>query len=126
MRDMVVIPHKQRGLSFTGWIAVLAVVGAVATTGVRIVPHYLTFNTVREVVGSLPATQVHSMGKTEIRESLKKRFKINSIRTLKVDDIISVERRKGATRVAVDYEVREHLVANLSVVIHFKRDYDFE
>ena len=57
----------------------------------------------------------------DIRESLRKRFKVNSLRDFDLQKIIIIDRTKEGTSLTIDYERREHLVANVDVVLTFSR-----
>ena len=115
----------QRGMTLLGWIGTVLLVGSILTLGLRLLPHYIDYQTVMSIVEALPKSSVHGMAKSEIRESLTKRFKINNIRNLKPKQIIQVNRVKGSTLVTIDYEVREHIVANVFVILHFNREYAY-
>jgi hypothetical protein len=117
---------RQSGLTILGWVAILTIVGAVATLAIRIIPHYTDFYTIVRLVEELPANQVHAMDKASIRESLLKRFLINNIRDLNVRDVIEIERKRDATEIVVHYERREHIVYNVDLVLTFDRRFEFK
>lgn len=48
----------------------------------------------------------------------------NNIRDLKVDDIMTIDHDDGRLQVHTDYEVRQNYIANIDLVIKFKRDFD--
>lgn len=116
---------KQRGFSVIGGVAAVALIAATVTTALRIGPHYIDFRTIQSIMDSLPADQVHEMNKGAIREVLRKRFRINNIRGFKVQDILTIERSKGSTVVAIDYEVRESLLFNVDIVVMFNDRYEY-
>ena len=116
---------RQRGMTTLGWVGTILLVGAGITAGLRLLPHYIDYQTVTSIVEALPRSEVHGMRKGEIRENLRKRFKINNIRALKPKNVIKVNRIKGSTLVEIDYEVREHLIANVYVVLHFNKEYEY-
>ena len=116
---------KQRGASFLGWVLVVAAVAGVAVLGLRLIPHYIDYQTIISVVDALPADRVHSMSKAEIREALKKRFLINNIRDLKVREIIEIDRKRETTFLVLSYEVRENLVFNIDLILSFDRRIEY-
>ena len=65
------------------------------------------------------------MSKNEIRVAIDKRFNINNIRDLDPKEILDIERSKGLTSIAVNYERRERVVGNIDIVLVFKRTFDF-
>ena len=121
--------HRQlslpRGLSAWGYLMVLLGISIVITLGLRLGPHYLNHRTVTSVVDSLKTEQVHQMEKRKIREMLTKRFKINSLYDLEPGKIIEIDRSKERTALKINYEVREHVVANADVVLVFNEEYQF-
>lgn len=117
---------RQRGISILGWLLILVAIGATATLSLRIIPHYIDFYTIVNIVEALPAGQVHTMSKTALRENLLKRFLINNIRDLNVSEVIGIERKRASTVVHIHYERREPLVYNASVVLTFDKVFEFQ
>ena len=118
--------RKQSGLTFIGWLLVLAVVASGVTLILKLGPHYIDFQTMKSVIEGLPANRVHQMSRPDIRESLEKRFKVNNIRDLKVSDVITVERLRDSTVLQLDFERREHLFLNVDVVLTFSERYEYQ
>jgi hypothetical protein len=115
----------QRGVSILGWLLILILIGSIATLAVKLAPHYVDYVTIVRLVEALPPTQVHTMDKTEIRDSLKKRFLINNIRDMDVQDVVHVERKRETTNIIIEYERREHIAYNVDVVLTFDRTFEF-
>ncbi len=111
----------QRGLGFLAWISILAIASVAVTIGLRTVPHYLEYRAVLAVLESIEQNTLKSSPKREIRDLIDKRLKINSIRAFKAEDILEIERTKERTTLMLDYEVRENVVANVDIVIMFKK-----
>ncbi len=109
-----------------GVLVGLSALVAVLTLVLKLGPHYLDFQTMKSIFNALPASQVHTMSKTDIYDALKKRFKVNSLRDFDVKDIVSIERQKTGTVVSVAYERRENIVANVDAVLSFSEQYQFK
>lgn len=124
-RDMASRPRRQRGMAMIQWLVLILIVGGTATMAIRTVPHYIDFYTMVSVVEALPKDRVHVMSKQKIRESLKKRFKINNIREFDLTKIVAIERKRGVTAVTLEYEIREHLFYNVDVVLSFNQRFDY-
>lgn len=124
-RDMTSRPRRQRGMAMIQWLVLILIVGGTATMAIRTVPHYIDYYTMVSVVEALPKNQVHVMSKQKIRESLKKRFKINNIREFDLTKIVAIERKRGVTAVTLEYEIREHLFYNVDVVLSFNKRFDY-
>ncbi len=118
-------PRRQGGMVLLQWMALIAIIGGIATMAIRTVPHYLDFYTMVSVVEALPRNDVHVMSKQSIRDSLKKRFKINNIRDLDPAKVVDIERKRGETLLTLDYEVREHLFYNIDVVLSFSKRFNY-
>ena len=116
---------RQAGTSLVQWLVLIMIVGTIATMAIRTVPHYIDFYTMVSLVEALPDEQVHSMTKQKIRDSLKKRFKINNIRDLDPAKVVGIERKRGETTLELEYEVREHLFYNIDVVMSFTKRFNY-
>ena len=124
-RDMMSGPRRQRGMALAQLMILILIVGGTATVAIRTIPHYIDFYTMVSVVEALPKNQVHVMSKQKIRDSLRKRFKINNIRDLDIAKVVGIERKRGATALTLDYEVREHLFYNIDLIMSFSKRFDY-
>jgi hypothetical protein len=116
----------QQGASVISILASVALLIIVATLLMRLGPHYIDWRTMQSIVDDLPVGQVHSMSKEEIRTTLKKRFRVNSLRDFDLREIITIDRAKAGTVLKIDYEVREFIVANVDVVLTFSEQYQYQ
>ncbi len=117
---------KQGGASFLSWIVIAAMVSAIGLIGARIVPAYVDYRTITTLIEALPADKVHVMSKGEIYDALSKRFLINNIRDLDVTKVVAIERKRDGTALVLNYEVRQPLLYNISIVVSFNRRFDFQ
>ena len=110
---------KQKGLSITTWISVIAVGLFFTLLGVKMIPSYLEFYSIKGVLESI---QNEPKWKTEspraIRVVFFKRIDINGVYDFDPKSL-KINRHKGVTSVAVDYEIRKEMVGNVSVVMAF-------
>jgi hypothetical protein len=118
--------RKQVGLTAIGVLGAITGLAAVVTLVLRLGPHYIDWQTMRSVMGDLPASQVHTMSKRDIRESLQKRFRVNSLRDFDLKDILTIDRQKTQTTLAIQYERRENLLGNVDVVLSFSEEYRYQ
>jgi Domain of unknown function (DUF4845) len=116
---------KQGGASFLSWIVIAAMVSALGLIAARLAPAYVDYRTICTLIDALPADKVHTMAKVEIREALQKRFLINNIRDLDVNQIIDIDHKRDHTVLSLKYEVREPLIYNIFIVVAFDRQFDF-
>ena len=80
---------------------------------------------VDSVMDGLAAREIKLLSKSEIREILTRRYKINNIRDLKVEDIVEIERKKDEAVIEVAYEIREPILYNIDVVLSFGQTYSY-
>jgi hypothetical protein len=116
---------KQGGASFLSWIMIAAMVSVLGLIAARLAPAYVDFRTICTLIEALPRDQVHTMTKMEIKEALSKRFLINNIRDLKVDDILTIDRKRDGTFLVLKYEVREPLIYNIWIVAAFDKTFEY-
>jgi Domain of unknown function (DUF4845) len=116
---------KQSGASFLSWIIIAAMVSALGLMAARLAPAYVDYRTICTLIDALPADKVHTMTKTEIKEALQKRFLINNIRDLDVNQIVNIEQKREHTVLTLKYEVRQPLIYNISLLVAFDREFDF-
>lgn len=115
-----------RGLGLWGYVGILMGLAVTITLVLRLGPHYMNFQTVTTVLEGLSSEPVHQLSKRQINDLLTKRFKINSLYDLKPGAIIDIDRGKEGTVLTVDYEVREPLVYNADVVLHFQGEFAYK
>lgn len=117
------LPSRMRGISFAGWMLIGAVVIVFAAAGVRIVPAFLEYSTISGAINSvLQDPKIGFKTDTEIMSDLGKRFSINNVEAIGVDDIV-ITREGPRVILSVDYEVRGNLYANIDLVMTFKEDF---
>jgi hypothetical protein len=113
---------RQAGITFIGWLFLLAPVAVVAYAGIRLTPVYLNY---MKVVKALKQTADEYKGETQInpnavRVALDKRFDIDGINFPKVSDV-DVERDGSSWVLAVDYQDEVPMFAGISLQVHFEK-----
>lgn len=120
---MMKMPSQQRGLSLISWMVVIVVVAILGTAAFRMVPAYMEYNTVATTIRStLQDSKVAMMSPHEIRASVGKRFLINQVTVITEDDI-AFEKEGRLLKASIDYEVREPMFYNVSIVMTFKEEF---
>lgn len=117
--------QRPHGITVLGLVATILAAASIVTVGLRLGPHYIDFRTIDSVMRGLPSTQIHEMTKSQIREMLTKRYKINNIRDLNLREVVAIERQKEQTTITVDYEIREPLVYNVDALLTFSETYSY-
>jgi hypothetical protein len=111
--------RNQSGLTFIGFVIVLAVAGLFIYVGMKLVPMYTEFYSLKKALASLANEDgVANKSAGQVEELLFKRLYMSYALNIKHDDV-KVERRETSWIVIVDYENRRPLIANLDVVGKF-------
>ena len=116
----------QRGVSLIAILLIICIVvffGAVAFT---MMPSYLSFLQVRSAMDGLrEKPDVVARGPHAIRGALVDQLFINDVHSIKANQF-KIEKKRGHYNLAVDYEVRRHLLANVDVVMNFAHEVQLE
>lgn len=111
--------RKQSGLTFIGFVIVLAVAGLFIYVGMKLVPMYTEFYAVKKALASLAnEDNIANKSAGEVEKMFFKRLYMSYALTVK-NEHVKVERRETSWIVIVDYENRRPLIANLDVVGKF-------
>ncbi len=115
------IPTAQRGMTFIGFIFILAFLLVLVYIGFKLVPHYINYYSVRTSMASVAEEskgQPMTVGIARVR--LVQKLDINFINNIKPEHIKMSRAPTGGLLMTVDYEVRESMVGNLDAVMRFK------
>lgn len=120
---MTTTPSRQRGMSMISWAVVLIVAAILGTAAFRMIPAYMEHNTISTTIRSqLQDGKTALMSPREIRAGIGKRFTINQVNVIRVDDL-AIVKEGGVLTVSTDYEVREPMFYNVSIVMTFKDEF---
>lgn len=112
--------RQSRGLTLIGFIMVLILVLFAAYIGMKLGPIYLNhYSVVSEVRAIAAEPGSANLPPQTLRRNLMTRFEVSYVRHVRPENI-RVERSQG-TNLIVVYEVREHLLGNIDVLIRFER-----
>ncbi len=115
---------RQRGMSPLAWIAILLVVGFFAYFGSRVVPAYVNYYSLVDVVeGVANDRTIQDTSVGGIRNTVRKRMRLNDVDKIG-EDAVTVERRGGKIVMEIDYQVRRALFGNIDVCMRFQRRYE--
>lgn len=113
--------HSQKGMSFFGWLAVIALVVFGAVIAMKLTPIYLDHMALRKIVTSVnedPSLKIGSL--RDLRAHINKGMQINSIRDIKADEAIDITASGTDTyTVVIRYEVRSPLLNTVDLLVHF-------
>lgn len=111
--------HRQKGLSFVGWIIIVAVFGLLLITFFKVFPMYYDNFKLRAALEALAVdSTIDSKSKREIWDSIQKRLYIEGIKSITRENV-AMERKDGRTTVTITYEAEDDYVGNLFIGARF-------
>ena len=120
---MMTMPSQQRGMSLIGWAVILLVAVVFGTAALRMVPAYMEHNTISSSIKSLMQdSKTALMSPREVQDALNKRFKINQVNVISANDL-AISKEGGILKISTDYEVREPMFYNVSIVMTFQDEF---
>ncbi|KXU39058.1 hypothetical protein AXE65_10695 [Ventosimonas gracilis] len=116
-------PGKQKGASPMGILLAVVIILFVVSIAFKMVPHYMDYKAIEKSVEGLSSVSSGSV-KTPAAfyQYMQKSMQINAIQNVKAEDIMKVERNGNQFTVYIDYERREPMIKNLSLIAHFKKE----
>lgn len=111
--------RKQRGMTLIGFVMVLAVVGIFIYMGMKLVPMYSEYYSVKQALAAMAREPgITDNDPAKIKELLFRRLDISYADTVKPENVKIVRKDAGYV-LTVDYEVRKPLISNIDVVGRF-------
>lgn len=111
---------KQNGVSFGGFIMVLALLGGLAIFSMKLIPAYMENGKVQKAFDAIvrdPAMQAAS--NAEIKEAFYKRaITMDSVTGVTMDDVV-ISKEGGAIALSASYSKKIPLAGNVSLLIEF-------
>ncbi len=115
-----VMPARQRGIGFGGFVFGAFLLVVVSIFGLKLIPAYMQEATIKNVFNAIthdPDMQKASM--REIRSSFDKRANIDRITAITSEDIEISSSDNGRLRLSATYSVKIPLASNVSLVLDF-------
>jgi Domain of unknown function (DUF4845) len=109
--------ERQRGIGFLGVFFVLVLIVVVAIIGMKLVPAYIEFFSVKRIVKAMKG-EIQGASVREIKAAFDRRVTTDYITSVKGEDL-DISKSGGTVVVTANYEVRIPLFANISVVLDF-------
>jgi hypothetical protein len=102
-----------------GWIMVLTLIIGGALLLMKIAPIYMRHSSVMQALEfTAEKTDPEAANLRKVRQLMEQQLNINSVYEFDIDTL-TLEKTREGTKLLLDYEVREALVGNLSVVVSF-------
>ncbi len=109
---------KQNGVTLLGLMMVSVVVIIFALVGMKVVPAYMEFLSVKKVLSTMKQEPLAEMSDKDIRTSFDKRASIAYISVVKGSDLI-IEKNGDKKDLIMEYQVVKPIAGNISVLIDF-------
>ena len=109
---------KQDGVSLTGLIVTLAVLGFLAVMAAKLMPSYIEYFTVKKMLASMEQAGDFKLTVREIRKSFETRNAIEDLKNVHGEDL-EVTKEGGETVVSVAWSVKVPMVSNISACLDF-------
>lgn len=111
--------HRQRGIGFVGLIFIFSVCGVVLLLGLKLVPAYLEYFSVKKVIAAMAnSEEVRSGTVAEIRKSFSRRAVIDSITAIEESDL-EITKDAGQTVVTASWQQRVPLFTGYTLLVDF-------
>ena len=111
--------HRQSGMTGTGWLVVLVIVGFFSMLVIKLAPIYLEHHSVKTVLESLkdePKITQKTAG--EVKKMIQRRLKVNSVYDMD-KNAITISRDGGVMNVDITYQVTRHMIGNIDILLSF-------
>jgi len=109
---------KQRGVSLTGLIITLAVVGFIAVMAAKLLPAYVEYFTVKKMFSAMDQAGDLKGTVRDIRRSYDTRNAIEDVKSVKGEDL-EVTKEGGETVITATWSNKVPLVSNVSACLDF-------
>ena len=118
---MKAISRQQQGMSLLGFIFILILVLFAVYIGIKLVPIYMNhFSVVSDMKSVADEPGSANLSPNLIRRNLISRFQISYVDGVSPENI-TIDRSTNPPQLVVEYQVEEHLIGNIDVVVRFKR-----
>ncbi len=114
--------QKQAGMTAIAWIGVIGLILMFVLLALKLLPIYLDSFKVGSVLNDVKdESGIANMTPVMINKTIMKRLDINMVDGVSKDDIYIDKAGKKKRTVEIDYEIRENIMANIDVVVHFQK-----
>ena len=113
---------KQQGLTMISMLVVIVFLLFQAVIAMNVIPVYMTDSSVKDVMERLEQDPKSTgLSAKELKESLLKRLRLNSVYDIK-PEYIKVKKGRGVNVVTIEYEPRGKLIGTLDFIVTFKHE----
>ena len=117
--------QHQNGIGATAFLIIVLVIGFTLLCAFRMAPAYLDNRYIQQSLKSLAEDpELKELSNRDIRSKLGDFFNINGIRSVRLSEVLDIDRRQGRVLVNMNYEVRVPIAYNVDVVMSFNNVLD--
>jgi Tfp pilus assembly protein PilE len=109
---------KQRGVSLTGLIITLAVLGFLAVMAAKLLPAYIEFFAVKKMMAAMEQAGDTKGTVRDIRRSFDTRNAIEDVKSVRGEDL-EITKEGGETVLTATWSTKVPLVSNISACLDF-------
>ena len=107
--------YRQQGLSFVGWMAMVAIFGFLLLSFFKVFPIYNEYFTIQSVLKGLTKDEkVDFKSKRAIWLALEKRLAVNEIYSITPENV-TIERKDGKTTITISYRTQRPYIGDLFI-----------
>ena len=106
---------REAGVSLSGLIVVLVVLGALAVMAMRVFPAWVEYRSIKQAIAAAKAA---GGSNREMQQAFERSAEINNITVIGSKDLV-ITRDNGQAEVSFAYEKRIPLAANVSLLIDY-------
>lgn len=119
---MMKVVKYQRGLSSSGWMTLLVVIGLIAWLGIKIIPIYIDNGKVSNAMENVKANGPASKG--EVKSALLRRLSIDDVEIINstnYNEFAKYERTGQGFILTIQYASEAHLTGDLYLTVKFDK-----
>ena len=109
---------KQRGVSLTGLIITLAVLGFIAVMAAKLMPAYVEYFAVKKMFSAMDQDGTLKGTVRDIRRSFDTRNAIEDVKSVKGEDL-EITKEGGETVITATWSTKVSMVSNVSACLDF-------
>lgn len=114
----------QKGLSFIGWLVLLAILAFVGSAAAKIVPHYMDYLSMKKIIESAGTDRTADITNAgDLNGYVAKGMLVNNIRDLDLNKALTVTTENNRFLAHLKYEKREPLIQNIDLVVKFDHEF---
>ena len=114
----------QTGMTMISWVLLIGLIGFVGIFGFKLIPIYMDYFAIDKALITVQKNMTLGESPQQIRSSIDNLFDVNSINSVKPDDIdIKVDPDTKAVVMKLNYDERTNFIGNIDLLVHFEKSY---